>query len=364
MSITFDEIQKTVMDNQLTTKVLPVKDIQYLSEGNLLIVKNVPLKSNPKLTANLLKALGVNIQMIKNLDKIAPEMTKHYIAKARSSKTINEINAIFDKNNQIVGFDQDKSSVMPGPVFMDILSRLMNSSPDIEISGITANTQNTTIHLLDNRSEVDLFKSAGGEKSKEIFKFGTALSTGLDAPLSFEQFASRLWCTNGCSTQIENKTFNVGTITPESIWNFMSKFETFQKTGYGRAFFEGHMQTAVQTKASIKEVLDVYGMIEGKLGDAIAAEMLPIGHLYRDYARAGVDITKLNSKQKATAATNYSVWEVFNALTDAASNFGPADTRMQMTAGGILTKASDMTNVVGANPYTKNFVPVTKNIEL
>ena len=349
MSKTYDEIKTAVMDNQFTTKTLPVKDIKYLKD-DLILIKNTPIKSGKTMTKKLLSALGVRTEMIHNLDKIAPEMTEHYIKRARASKKLNNINVVFDKHNKIVSFSNTETQIMPGEVFMDIVSRLLNDSSNLDVSDISVSPTGVTLNMLDHNSEIDLFAN-GGDTGKEVFKFGTSLSTGLEAPLSFDQFASRLWCTNGCTTQIDKKTFDVGEVTPESIWNFMAKFDTFQKNGYGRTFFEGHMQTCTNTRASVKETLDVYSLIEGQLGDALAVELLPVGHLYRDYAKSGVDLVKMTLKQRATAVTNYSVWQVFNALTDAASNFGQHNMAMQMKAGQLLTGTKDMENVIAVNPY-------------
>lgn len=352
MSKTFDEVKEVVMANQFSTKKLEVRDIKYLKE-DLILIKNTPIKTNKVMTKSLLTALGVRTDVLNNLGKIAPEMTEHYILKARANRKLKDINVIFDKNNKIARFGSNDNEIMPGDVFMGIVERMMNTSNNLSIEGITANQNGVTLNILDHKSEIDLFRNGAEGKGKEIFKFGTSLTTGLDKPLSFDQFASRLWCTNGCSTQIENKTFNVGEITPEAIWNFMTKFDNFQQGGYGRIFFESHMDTAVNTRASLGETLSVYNSIEGKLGLEIAAELLPVGHLYRDYARSGVDITKLSAKQLSTGVTNYSVWQIFNALTDAASNFGPADIAMQMKAGQLLTSSKDMANVITINPYGK-----------
>ena len=351
MSISYQEIKEKVMDNQFTTKKLPVKDIEYLND-DVLLIKNVPIKADNKLNKSLLIALGVRPDVVATLNKVAPEMTRHYMDKARASKELNNIEIILNSEIVIKAFNSDSNGVMPGEVFMGIIDRLMNTSGGMEIESVITKDDGTVLNIIDNHSEVDLFKTNGGEKGKEIFKFGTTLSTTIEHPLEFNQFSRRLWCTNGCSTSIDEKSFYIGKISPESIWNFMSKFEGFQGTGYGRSFFEGFMQSATSTPASIQEVLDVYGNLVDKIGDGEAYQLLPVGHLYKDYARAGVDLSKATRAQKKTAVSNYTVWEVFNALTNAASNYGIIDANMQIKAGALLAGERDIANVMSVNPYS------------
>ena len=356
MSITAEQLKIAAYDNALFTKKIAVKDIAIVN-NNIISIKDMPIKITDEAYKTLMQSIGVNAKLLDNLDKIAPEMVQGYMLNVQRKKKIGYIYAVLDRNKTILKFTRFESTVMPPEVYLSLMERLMNDNPTMSIEDMSVANNTLTLGLEDERSEVDLFGIAGGVKGREVFRFGTSISSGLTNPLEFLQNIKRLWCSNGCVTEVKSHTMSMGKVTTHGISQFLDKFDTFQKDEYKKDYFVNHMKRATTTKASVREVLRAHKSVELYLGEGSGYKELPIADIYKDYAKVGVDIEKLSYKQTQTCPTEYNVWDVFNVLTDVASK-RKQDTNigMQIEAGNLLTTSNDIENIVGVNPYRRRII--------
>jgi len=353
MSITSDELKLAAYDNALTTKKISVLDIEILL-ANVISIKGMPIKITDDAYRTLLQSIGVNQKLLENLDKVAPEMVQGYMVNVQKSKKIPFIYAVMDRHRTIVKFTRYKSTVMPPEIFLSLIERLMNDNPRLSITSAAVRSHILTLIIEDSLTERDLFGLAGGDKGKEVFTFGTTIRSGIENPLEFLSHIKRLWCSNGCTMPVKSKTMSMSRVTTHNIHDFLEKFDNFRKDDYNAKFFVDNMKRATTTQASVREVLQAHKEIERYLGEGAGYKELPIAQMYQDYARMGVNLDDLNFRQTQTCPTGYKVWDVFNSLTDVASNRRPTpNIGLQIDAGKLLTSSNDIENIVGINPYRR-----------
>lgn len=356
MSVSFDELKLAAYDNALTTKKIAVADLEIIT-NSMVAIKGMPIKITKEAYKTLLESIGINHKLLENLDKVAPEMVQGYMKNVQKKKKIGYIYAVLNRHRSIVKFTRFQSTVMPPEVYLSLMERLMNDNPTMSIEDIALKNNTLTLGIEDKLSERDLFGLAGGEKGKEVFRFGTTIQSGVDSPLAFLQNIKRMWCSNGCVNTIKSHTMSMARVTTHGIGQFLEKFDNFQSNDYKSDFFIDNMKRATSTQASVREVLQAHKSIEQYLGEGAGYKALPIGDIYQDYARVGVDIEKLNFRQTQTCPTEYKVWDVFNVLTDVASNSKvEPNVDMQIDAGKLLSSSNDIENIVGVNPYARKLI--------
>jgi hypothetical protein len=345
----FDRIREMLSAAECATKEVPLSSIQIddmsIQKGYIIIGgAQVPVSNGffQKMASLLKINRSLTSEMIKNEDgKIASALINGLKA-YRSSKGSNDVLLIANPNTrEVIDIcDPKRFRRMTNDSVFDVTSRIMNENPNLSIETIdfNPNTGKAIINLL-NAEEVG-FPGAGKD---EFFKFGFSIIQSSKDTL-VEMYNQRLVCTNGLRVSLGagsiggnreinfEERFRLGGTGAEDVRIFLNQIEAMKKAGFVPAGFQGALNSAVNTKASLIEVeqamIGAQRLIreddpdlKKSFIDAVARQYF---HGHADtmsrVVRKGQDPLRLNDKQKSFIKTGMSIWDVVNSLTFLGSN--------------------------------------------
>lgn len=346
----FNEMRELMSSAECATKVVKLAAVQ-LDESSL-IRREIQIGGQPvkvggaffQKMAGLLKVnRSLTNEMMKNEDSKLAASLMNGLKDYRQSRGGNgDVLLIANPNTrEVIDIcDPKRFRRLTNDSVMDITSRIINENPNLSIETIDfdSRTGGSVINLLNN-DEVG-FPGVGKD---EFFKFGFSIvQTSKDTIV--EMYNQRLVCSNGLRVSLGqgaiggnrdiqfDERFRLTGTGAEDIRTFLNHIEQMKKAGFIPVAFQGALNNAVNTKASLAEVeqsmITAQRMIRE---DDPALKKGLIDSLGRNYfhshaetlarlVRKGQDPMKLNDKQKAFIRTSQSIWDVVNSLTFLGSN--------------------------------------------
>ena len=132
------------------------------------------------------------------------------------------------------------------------------------------------------------------------------------------RYYERLICSNGQTEVVRHKEARVSSLREEKIGGILNIPRNGGLLSHYFERFSGKAREAMEVRASVAELkfvsekLDVY-LVDSRVAEKIA----PYGDALQQYANAGYDCRPERLK---SMKANLSVWELYNAVTDYASN--------------------------------------------
>ena len=145
-----------------------------------------------------------------------------------------------------------------------------------------------------------------------------------------------------------NESFSLRSLKPGNIESFMNGIKNLKTEGFIPAGFRETLQQTQGTKASFLELENTISSIMNEFPDNESAKdykklvksyFPAYGMAAQRVIKQGLDIYKLNDRQKSNIRTGMSIWDVINNLTFLGSNnseFNINDTEGLKYQGGKL----------------------------
>ena len=345
----FGEIRKSLAQNEAATKQVPISAIKLSEHSfikNQIEVGGVPVRVASGFFFRLASMLKMNSSLtrefIKNDNgKVAASMMNALNAYRKSTGGKDVLLIANTNTSEIIDIcDPKRYRRLTNESLFDMADKIMNEHPSLIIETIDSspNAGTATINFL-NSEEIG-FPGAGKD---EFFKFGfSIIQTTKDTIV--ETYNTRLVCSNGMRVSFGSgaiggnrdihfeEKFRLAGTEADDIRTFLNRVEAMKKANFVPGGFNGAIQSAISTRASLSEVESAMLLAQRKVReddpqfkkgfiDAIERNYFS-GHAetMARIAQKGMDPYKLNDKQKSFIKTGQSVWDVVNSLTYLGSN--------------------------------------------
>lgn len=348
MNAQFKQFKEQQLANQPLTKTVALSQIKILNESTL-DVGGMALPTTSEAIKDLVKILNIPIRFSKEISRtygqtalqqlIELQKTTRIVADKKTSVTL-----VADPVSKKIVQVSSENNILPYEKFFDIFERIMNTH-DLEITSMFAGPKGICISALSKQNEfqIDNFKN-------EVFQPGFTFINDVKQGTSVDSHLHRLVCANGLIA----RQFNHSIIyNPEDQNDFFEKLVAMSKIGYIPRGFQDKVKQAMHTKASFAELEQVASlMVNSQITHKQLDRFIPYNEVVNKFAHKGVDVFKLNKKQKENAITNIPVWNIINGLTDFASHdYGfkisaESKINMQISAGNMLAKEFDASNII------------------
>ena len=195
----------------------------------------------------------------------------------------------------------------------------------------------------------------------ELFHTGVTFRNTPERGLEVSPFLNRMVCTNGMTSTQFDETYGLHQLTDRNIDQFNDHMLRLASTGFQPVGMVDQVRKANITNASVGEVEQALSRVLGtdkRLDYDYMQRYIPLNKVNNAYSSKGVNTAELTAKQRSTANSGLSVWELVNGITNFASN----DTRfkisdntrgnLMVTAGNLLMKRDyDMDGLLTVDPF-------------
>jgi hypothetical protein len=195
----------------------------------------------------------------------------------------------------------------------------------------------------------------------ELFHTGVTFRNTPERGLEVSPFLNRLVCTNGMTSTSFSETYGLHQLSDKGINEFNDHMLRMASTGFQPVGMADQIRKANITNASVGEVEQALSRVLGSdksLDYDYMQRYIPLNRVNNAYSNKGVNTAELTSKQRSTANSGLSVWELVNGITNFASNdtrFNISDNtrgNLMVTAGNLLMKKDyDMDGLLTVDPF-------------
>lgn len=268
---------------------------------------------------SLIKSLGLPIAFTNRLEKLFNSAGKtNFINKLREVISLNgkkTINAILSEQTKtIIGFS-DHNLQVNNSQFFQLADQIIDGQ-GFSIVDVHNNPYNGGVSI---NAILDGQEHNIKGLSNEAFKSGLTISNSPINGVVVSPYQRRLWCANGCTTQMSSDTYRLHDLSIDSQHKFFEHINTLRKNHFIPTGFGDQIREANLTKASIAELEKAYKLIEPFVG-ARAESIIPKERNHNAYSKIGVDMKELSIADKRLAESNQSIWSLVNAITWTANN--------------------------------------------
>lgn len=346
-SLGYDRFKQVCLNEEPNVMKVNLSQIDLVDKNTISFQGHV-LPASEYIQTNLLNLLNIPKTFINDYIKLFGNNVEAFANFLKTVKTSQQDKSVYlvAKNNTIVSIAEN---YMPREIFFKVLEDIMNKKPYDIISGHEHNGD-LTISTRDKSSEFRI-----GNFDHETFHPGFTLSaTGGGTELT--SFLYRLICSNGMVSATSQDSLKY----IDEI-KFYEELNKKIKTNFVPTSFQDRVQNAMQTMASYKEVESVRKLIKGANKDMIFNEFVenfaPIFGVDEKLKKQNWTPALLNDNQKKSIATDITMWDLVNGLTDFASHsYYGIDissykrTELQKEAGDMLNKKHfDTENIIKLN---------------
>jgi len=346
----YDTKKSEAIANNSLIKKVSLSSLELIDDSHVKINGYV-VSITPDGYKSLIKSLGLPIAFTNRLEKLFNSKGKaNFINKLREVISLNgkkTINAILSpKSKTIVGFS-DNDLQVNNEQFFQLADKIIDGQ-GFSIVDVHNNPYNGGVSInaiLDNKEH-----NIKG-LSNEAFKSGLTISNSPVGGVVVSPYQRRLWCANGCTTQMSSDTYKLHDLSIDSQHHFFSHINDLRKNHFIPKEFGDTVRQANQTKASLAELERAHRLIEPFVG-ARAESIIPKERNLNAYHQMGVDPQTVNKK---LAESNQSIWSLVNAITWTANNSDKVldnniqDTdrlNLQIQGGNLLDKNWDLQNTI------------------
>lgn len=344
-AIQYEPFQKTIALEQLSFLTLETVDVMGAKFGisknaikSLSNLVGIPLTTSERLKGNL--GEDFTVRLLNSL--------KEMLSKMKST----EVDLIVDRNRiiQSIAKSSNLSKKITNASFFDIIE------PVIEQNNFTC-----THFAVQEDGSVDIAlmspnKINVGGIDEEVFKPGFKFSNNIRGFYT-DSYVNRLFCTNGMVTPDSKTTYKLDAIGGHELNGYYEHLKKLQNSNFVSPDFFDKVKMTMDSKASVSEVESA---INTMLNNSRAKESVDVQRFldlrgtYLDYMAADNPIDKISHEARKSAPTQYSVWDVINAMTDFGSHDHGFEVKnpmyIQTAAGRILSKTPDLKNIISKIP--------------
>ena len=259
------------------------------------------------------------------------------------TKSLNVILSPVSKT--IVGFTKS-SSIITNESFFKLSDRIIDGQGfqlvDMNVNPTTGGVSMNA--MLDSEHNIKGL-------TNEAFKTGLTISNNPNTGIQVSPYINRLWCANGCTTQMAKESYMLNDLSVEGTSEFFEHINQLRKTNFIPEGYGDKVRSAHNTKASIAEMNRAFNLIEPFVG-ARAEGIIPRGQNYNAYNKMGVDLNE-RGVDKKMAESNQSIWSLVNAITWTATNSDKVlenniqdkdRTNLQIAGGNLLDSKYHLMN--------------------
>ena len=344
------------ISNQSLRKETNLHDIQLVDENNIMIHGHL-VGMTQQAYKSFIKVLGLPSTFTKRIENLFNKESKtefiNVLSKAVELGGDSIVNVHVNANKkQVVGFSKG-SQLISNDTFFNFTDKIIGENGFIitdiwndEYSGGTSINA-----VLDNKVEIKGL-------SNEAFNAGLAFKNDPINGIMVSPHVKRLWCANGCTTQMAAENYQLNDLSGDSVEKFMKHLHEMRQNGFIPTGYADTVREANNTTASIQELKWAHNKIEQHSG-AKADSILQMAKNEDAYKKMGFDIRTMDADTKKLAKSNQSIWSIANAMTWVATNADDnMDTNMQdsdrtdlqVQAGNLLAKKWDHKNPFN-NPF-------------
>ena len=341
----FQELRRDLIKRDAVTKTVTLSQLDITPDG----IKQGYIKMNGAVISvsrgfwsKLAKTVNVNSQLATSFMKNDDEKLYATLIQAikqyktiRTNKAGDEYQLIADPiTRQVVDIVKGSSGGrLSMATICDITENILSDNPHMSLESANTHFGMTNFNFINENSIA--FPDAGPD---EEFKFGFTIST-TPTSTKLALYNQRLVCSNGMkinmgsgkiSNQVNiNESFSLRSLKPGNIEPFMNGIKNLKADGFIPAGFKETMQQTQSTKASFLELENTIASIMNEFPDNESAKdykklvksyFPAYGMAAERVIKQGLDIYKLNDRQKSNIRTGMSIWDVINNLTFLGSN--------------------------------------------
>lgn len=204
----------------------------------------------------------------------------------------------------------------------------------------------------------------------ELFHTGVTFRNTPERGLEVSPFLNRMVCTNGMTSTAFSETYGLHQLNDRNINEFNEHMLRMASTGFQPIGLADTIKKASYTNASVAEVEQALNRVlnvDKNIPYEYMQRYIPLDRITKAYDIQGVNTGELTGKQRTTANSGLTVWELVNGITNFASN----DTRfnlndntrgnLMVNAGNILMKKEyDMDGLLNVDPFAGRQMLSTK----
>ncbi len=360
----FQELRRGLINRDAVTKTVTLSQLDITPDG----IKQGYIKMNGAVVSvsrpfwsKLAKTVNVNSQLAtsfmrnddENLYATLIQAIKQYKA-IRTNKAGDQYQLVADPiTREVVDIVKGNSGGrLSMATICDITENILSDNSHMSLESANSHGGLTNFNFINENSIA--FPEAGPD---EEFKFGFTIST-TPTSTKLALYNHRLICANGMkinlgqgqiSNQVNiNESFSLRSLKPGNIESFMNGIKNLKTEGFIPSGFKETLKQTQGTKASFLELENTISSIMNEFPDNESAKdykklvksyFPAYGMAAERVIKQGLDIYKLNDRQKSNIRTGMSIWDVINNLTFLGSNkseFNITDKEGLKNQGGKL----------------------------
>ena len=337
--------------NQSLIKRVLTRDLKLIDDSNVQ-VNGHTVKITKDAYKSLIKSLGLPQSFTSKLDRLFNNKSKiefvNRLSQAIAATGTKSLNVLLSPvSKTIVGFTQ-ASNIISNQSFFQLADEIIQGQ-GFDIVDINNNPYNggTTINTVLNGESHEI-----KGLSNEAFKAGLTITNNPLTGIQVSPYMNRLWCANGCTTQMAKETYQLQDLTPQATGEFFKHVNELRKNHFIPTGIGDTIREANSTNASIAELERANKLIKPFVGER-AESIIPLERNYNAYAKMGVDFNELGINDKKQAKSNQSIWSLVNAITWTATNSDKVlenniqdtdRTNLQVAGGNLLSSNYDLKN--------------------
>jgi predicted CopG family antitoxin len=308
--------KKEAIKAQSLTKRISTGDLKLVDEGHVEI-NGMTIKITKDAYKGLVKSLDLPQSFTSKLDRLFNSKSKidfiNTLSRAIATLGTKSLNVILSPiSKTIVGFTKS-SSIITNESFFKLSDRIIDGQGfqlvDMNVNPVTGGVSMNA--MLDAEHNI---KSL----TNEAFKTGLTISNNPNTGIQVSPYINRLWCANGCTTQMAKESYELNDLSVQGTSKFFEHINSLRKTNFIPEGYGDKVRSANNTKASIAEVNRAFNLIKPFVGER-AESIIPRGKNYDAYGKMGVDLNE-KGVDKKMAESNQSIWSLVNAITWTATN--------------------------------------------
>jgi hypothetical protein len=344
------------LNAQALRKTVPVRDIKLIDEktieyqGHRIGITNGAFKS-------LMKIIGMSKQFADRFERLFnAEAKAQFIntvknAMASNRGNLSQITLVLNPVSKlIVNFTKHSNELISNSQFIENAEEIIDRG---KFGVVNWTTDPGTGIITINAFNPSASWAVPGDET-EVFQAGITLKNSPITGFQVSPYVNRMWCTNGLTTSMAADTYNLTSLTADSMEKFNEYLRDLAKRQFMPTEFDSLVKKAKNTAASLKEMQWAHKLIKDAGAGDRADNWIPLAQNELAYSRAGVSTSELNSKELANATTDQSIWSIVNGVTHFATHGQDIvegvqahdGTRLMVQAGNILGKDWNLGNQV------------------
>ena len=340
--------KEETLNAQALRKTVPVREINLIDEKTI-EYQGARINITPLAFKSLMKIIGMSKQFADKFERLFnAEAKAQFIntvknAMASNRGNLSQITIVLNPvSKTVVNFTKHSDQLVSNSQFVqnaeEIIERskfgVVNWTTDPGSGIVTINALNPT--------------ASWGVKGndQEVFQAGITLKNSPITGFQVSPYVNRLWCTNGLTTSMAQDTYNLTSLTADSMEKFNEFLRDLAKRQFMPTEFDKLVNKAKNTPASLKEMAWAHNMIKEAGAGGRADNWVPLNQNLLAYSRAGIDTNELNAKELSNATTDQSIWSLVNGMTHFATHGenmvdgvqAHDGTRLMVQAGNLFGK--------------------------